>query len=444
MSEDRMPGRGSDARLALGYGKGTVDFAYDPARFEILAPRDEASEEVGDEALAAAIEAEGGPVPFVRAIEPSHRVLVIVPDATRASGSARVSRAILKRLGSHGVPDARISFLVGGGTHRPPTSEEIDRIVGREVARRVAVAHHDAFDPAAQTLIGTTSRGTPVEIDRRLPEVDAVVLVGAIGLHYFAGFSGGRKAVLPACASDRAIQANHLLGFDRTTLEKAPGVESGRLDGNPVSEDMEESAAMLGPSFLVNTVVDVANRITAVHAGGWREAHRRGCEAYLAAHAVPVRAKRPLVVVSCGGAPRDVNMIQSHKALEHARVVLEDGGDLVLLAECAEGFGRADFLDWFVPGGARATALRLVESYKINGQTAWGIRWKSERYRVHLVSALPADEVRRMGMIPHASLDEALAASGHGPGYLLPNGLGTLPVLRDPESGLAAAGAGGR
>src|SRR4030095_14165137 len=114
------------------------------------------------------------------------------------------------------------------------------------------------------------------------------------------------------------------------------------------------------------TVVDAANRITAVYGGDLREAHRRGCAEYLAAPSVRVSDKRSMVVASCGGAPRDINVIQSHKALEHARVVLEDGGDLILLAECADGLGRADFLDWFIPGGSRAMAERLVENYKIN------------------------------------------------------------------------------
>jgi nickel-dependent lactate racemase len=330
------------------------------------------------------------------------------------------------------LPDSRIEFLVGAGTHRAPTPEEVVRIVGAVAARRVSVGRHDAYDASSHTRLGTTSRGTPVEINRRLLEADRVILVGAIGLHYVAGFSGGRKGLLPGCGSDRAIQANHLLAFDRATLSKAPGIESGRLEGNPVSEDMEEACRLLGPTFLVNTVLNGSNRLVALYAGDWYAAHRRGCADYLAAHSVSVAERRPLVVVSCGGAPRDVNMIQSHKALEHARVVLQDGGDLVLLAECAEGLGRSDFLDWFVPGGAQATARRLVEGYRVYGQTAWGIRWKSERYQVRLVSSLAPEVVRRMGMIPHASLAEALASAKRDRGYIIPQGLGTLPVLSEP------------
>jgi nickel-dependent lactate racemase len=418
--------------VSLGYGARRIDLRYDPARFDLLIPDAPETPELTDADLAARLDAPIDAPPLSEAAGDAERVCVVVPDATRASGSHRIAPLLLERLSALGLRDDRIEFVVGAGTHRAPTRDEIVRIVGAEAARRVAVHAHDAHDPSTHVLLGTTSRGTPVEINRRLAGADLVILVGAIGLHYFAGFSGGRKGFLPGCASDRAIQANHLLGFDRATLSKAEGVEPGRLDGNPVSEDMEEAAGIHGSAYLVNTALDAENRIVALYPGHWRAAHRRGCAAYLSAHSIAAAERRPIVVASCGGAPRDVNMIQSHKALEHARVVLEDGGDLVLLAECGEGLGRDDFLDWFVPGGARATAGLLVGNYRINGQTAWGIRWKSERYRVRLVSALDPGVVRRMGMLPHASLDDALAAVGGGRGWILPNALGTLPILGAP------------
>ncbi|HEU5182481.1 MAG TPA: nickel-dependent lactate racemase [Candidatus Polarisedimenticolia bacterium] len=430
--------RESPGRLALGYGSGRVDFTYDPGRFEVVDPIGSDPPELGDDELLAKLESPIGSPPLGEIVSPSHSVCIVVPDATRASGSDRVAALLLRRLANFGVPDGQIEFLVGAGTHRPPTPEEITRIVGYEPARRVAVRIHDAYDAVENAPVGVTSRGTPVEVDRRLLKADRVFVVGAIGFHYVAGFSGGRKGVLPGCGSDRSIQANHLLAFDRTSLSKAEGIESGRLEGNPVSEDMEEACGLVGPSFLVNTVLGGANRIVGLYAGNWRAAHRRGCAEYLQEHSVQVARRRNLVVVSCGGSPRDLNMIQSHKALEHARLVLKDGGDLVLLAECADGLGRPDFLDWFVPGGARATAQKLVSRYQVHGQTAWGIRWKSERYKVRLVSALDPATVRRMGMIPHASLAEALAASNPGPGYLIPHGLGTLPVLIEPLARRAA------
>ena len=257
-------------------------------------------------------------------------------------------------------------------------------------------------------------------MNRRLIEADHVIVIGAISLHYIAGFSGGRKAILPGCAAERSIQANHLLSFDLETLEKRAGIASGCLDGNPVHEDMLEAVGMLNPSFLINTVVDTHNEIVAVYAGHWRDAHHRGCDEYLASHTVMVDERRPLVIVSASGAPRDINLIQSHKAMEHASQVLAEGGTMIALAECAQGLGRDDFLRWFTPGGARATALMLMNDYKINGQTAWGLRRKTERFRLLLVSALDADVVRHMGLEPHATLESALSVVQPQPGYIIP------------------------
>ncbi len=424
VSESRVPGK-----VALRYGTGLVEMTAEPGRFDVLAPESGEEPEMTDAELAGALDYPVGSPPLEDLVEPGDRVCVVVPDITRACGSARIARLLLERLTALGVRKDRIELLVGAGTHRAPTATEIDRIVGADVARRVAVHHHDAVDASSHARLGATSRETPVELNRRAVEADRTILVGGISFHYFAGFSGGRKALLPACASERSIQANHLLAFDRASLTRAAGVESGRLDGNPVSEDMEGAARIFGPAFLVNSVLNDEDRIAALYAGDLFAAHRKGCAEYMEAHSVAAPEKRAVVVVSCGGAPCDINMIQSHKALEHARFVLEDGGDLVLLAECPEGLGRPDFLDWFVPGGAAATARMLVDSYKLNGQTAWGIRWKAERYRVRLVSSLDPETVRRMGMIPHRSLDEALAASAGGPGWVIPSGLATLPIL---------------
>lgn len=427
----------ADARVEVGFGRRRVSFAYDTERFGVLEADASAVRELSDAELAARLRAPIGSPPLGEIVRPRDRVVIVVPDATRASGSSRVCAVLLDELRRLGVGNSGVSFLVGGGTHRPPTPEEVVRIVGEEPARRTAVHFHDAFDGDDNVLIGTTPRGTPVEIDRRLVECDRAILVGAISFHYFAGFSGGRKALLPACASDRSIQANHLLGFDRARLGKAEGVATGVLDGNPVSEDMEDAARLFGAAFLVNTVLGASGGIVGLYAGDWFAAHRRGCADYLAAHSVAAPEQRPIVVAGAGGAPRDVNLIQSHKAMEHARIVLEDGGDLVLVAECGEGLGAADFLDWFAPGTAAGMAARLVNGYRIHGQTAWGIRWKSERYRVRLVSALPPDQVRQMGMEPYATVQEAVAACAGGPGWILPQGLSTLPVL---AAGAAARG----
>lgn len=419
-----------DGSVILRYGAQAFPLRFDPQQLTILKPQDAAAQEVSDEAIVALLDNPTHGPGLSEVVHSHDQVVIVVPDATRAAGANRVTPLLVDYLNRCGISDKQISVLIGGGIHRPPTVAEIHSIVGSDVSRRLAVYPHDANDEAMLVSLGRTTRGTPVALNRRLVEADHVIVIGAISFHYIAGFSGGRKAILPGCAAERSIKANHLLSFDLESLNKREGIASASLDGNIVHQDMLEAVTMLGPSFLVNTVLNSENEIVSVYTGHWRDAHRQGCDEYALSHTVSVNERRPLVITSVGGAPRDINLIQSHKAMEHAAAVLEEGGTLIVLAECANGLGRDDFLDWFPPGGSRATVLKLVENYKINGQTAWGLRRKAERFRILLVSALEDSVVRQMGLEPVPSLEAALATAGEKSGYIVPYGLTTLPLVR--------------
>lgn len=430
-----LPDEVTSEVVRLGYGTETIEFGYDPNRFEVLLASDSHAEPLTDDALSAAIDSPINSPRLTELVGKNDRVVCVIPDATRAAGVGRVLAQLYTRLMDRGVAPSNVSCLVGGGIHRPPTPQEIRQLLGEELAARIEVHAHHASEPAECVTLGVTSRGTPVALNRRLLETDHVIVVGGITFHYFAGFSGGRKGVLPGCAFEPSIQHNHKLAFDQQKMDKRAGVTSGRLEGNPVHEDMVEAVSMLNPSFLVNTVLNGDSEIAAAYAGHWRDAHLHGCAQYAAAHTVPFNEKRPLVIVSAGGHPRDLNLIQSHKAMEHASYLLTEGGTMIALAECPQGLGRDDFLDWFVPGGSRATALKLMENYKVNGQTAWGLRRKAERFRLLLVSKLDDEVVRHMGLEPHRSLASALtAAAADAPGFIMPGGLSTLPQLQTSQS----------
>ena len=420
--------------VILGYGTRPIPFHFDPNRFQVLASHNVPTKRLTDAELNNALNIPIGTPRVEEIVRPNQRVVIVVPDITRSAGAHRIAPLIVKRLNAHDVADEQISILVGGGTHRAPTNAEIRSILGPDLPQRIAVYSHDANDASSHVEMGVTTRGTRVILNRRLVEANHVIALGAISYHYIAGFSGGRKAILPGCAAESSIKSSHLLSFDLDTLEKRPSIVSGRLDGNPVHEDMSEGCAMLNPSFLVNTVIGTDGEVVAVYAGHWREAHRRGCDEYGDAHSAAAGEKRPLVIVSAGGAPRDINLIQSHKAMEHASAVLEEGGTMIALAECVDGLGRHDFLSWFAPGGSRVTAQMLVEDYHIYGQTAWGLRRKAEAFRMLLVSSLDAGTLRQMGLEPRPTLAAALAEVSTERGYIIPNGLTTLPVLKNAVS----------
>jgi nickel-dependent lactate racemase len=270
-----------------------------------------------------------------------------------------------------------------------------------------------------------------VEVNRALREFSRVIIIGGVGFHYFAGFTGGRKSICPGLASAATIEATHMFALDFQGGGRRAGVGTGLLDGNAVHEECERVAALIDPSFAINTIIDEKGRVVSLFCGHWRSSHRAACEHYLANHSFEIPEKRRLVITSCGGSPHDINLIQAHKSLDMASYACTEGGSIILLAECRDGFGRADFLKWFDEEDSRALELRLQTAYEVNGQTAWALMTKAERYGVHLVSNLSDDDVRKMRMIPAQSLAEALEQSGTKErGYIMPRGAAVLPRLK--------------
>jgi nickel-dependent lactate racemase len=416
--------------IQLGYGRGTVPFEFEGGRFEVLEgeARDEPPLTDGD--VGALLDHPLDSQPLEEIISPGESALIVVSDATRATGSAQVVNLLVRRLISLGVAPYDLRVIFSTGIHRPVTREEKAELLTPFIVQRVRTLAHDPDDASKHVTLGETERGTPVELDRALFEHSHVILTGAVGFHYFAGFTGGRKSVCPGLASRRTIEATHLQAFDFERGGRRAGVGAGRLDGNAVHEECERIAAEAAPSFLVNTVTDGRGRIVRLYAGDWRAAHRLACAEYADSHTVKINEKRAVVVASAGGSPFDLNLIQAHKALEMASHACAEGGHIVLAAECADGLGREDFLKWFDAPDSRALASRLRDSYEVNGQTAWSLLTKAERFRVHLVSNLAAEDVRRMRMEPAHTVEEALARVGSdGDGYVLPRGAAYMPVV---------------
>jgi nickel-dependent lactate racemase len=164
--------------------------------------------------------------------------------------------------------------------------------------------------------------------------------------------------------------------------------------------------------------------------GDWRLAHRAACEYYLDQHSVTIPARRDVVIASCGGFPHDINLIQAHKALDMAALACNDGGTIILLAECSDGLGRPDFLKWFDARDSRGLEARLRDGYEVNGQTAWALLTKAERYRVCLISELPPADVKQMRMVPVQTVAEALEHAGGREGFIMPRGAAVLPKMQ--------------
>jgi lactate racemase len=417
--------------MQLAYGSGKVDLAFAHERFEVLAPSVHSRQPLTDLEIGQALDSPIDSSPLEELLMPGETVLIVASDATRATASAQLVNLLVRRIIQQGISAGDITIIFANGIHRPTTAAEKQELLTPFITQRIKVIDHNAFDQKQLTLLGETERGTPVEVNRALTEFKHVILTGGINFHYFAGFTGGRKSICPGLASARTIEATHMLALDFERGGRRSGVGTGMLEGNAVHEECERVAALIDPGFSINAVVDECWRATQVFAGNWRTAHREACDQYLHEHSKRISEKRELVIVSCGGYPYDINVIQAHKALEMAAGACKEGGTIVLLAECRDGLGRPDFLKWFESKNAAALEGRLREAYEVNGQTAWSLLSKAEQFRVVLISQLPDEEVTRMRMTPMRSLSEALSKfAGAALGFILPRGAALLPQVR--------------
>jgi nickel-dependent lactate racemase len=415
--------------LQLGYGDGSLTFDFPDDSYQVLTRSDDRHPALTDVQIGEALSAPIASPLLEDLISAGDSVLLVVSDATRATASGQILNLLIRRLIQTGVSSADVAIIFATGIHRPVTAAEKVQLLTPFIAQRVKTIDHDARDASQMITLGQTDRGTPVEVNRALKDYDHTVITGGLGFHYFAGFTGGRKSICPGLASANTIEATHMLALDFERGGRRAGVGTALLDGNAVHEECERIAALLEPRFGINTVVNEHGQATRVFAGHWREAHRAGCGDYLANHSLPIEQKRDLVIVACGGSPYDINLVQAHKALEMASHACNVGGAIVLLAECRDGLGQPQFLKWLDEKNAPALEQRLRQTYEVNGQTAWSLLSKAERYRIYLVSNLPEEQVVRMRMRPATTLQHALDEAGEtAPGYIMPHGARFLPV----------------
>lgn len=411
----------------LAYGHSSIKFVADDDRFQIITDESGATTPLTDGQIGAAFDSPIASPPLDEIVKSDDSVLLVVSDATRATASAQIVNLLVRRLIQVGVSAGNIAIIFATGIHRRVSDEEKRDLLTSFILQRIRTLDHDAYDETKLYSAGTTASGVAVELSSALQEFSHVVLIGGINFHYFAGFTGGRKSICPGLASAKTIEATHMLAFDFERGGRKKGVGTGLLDGNAVHEECQRVAEIVSPAFGINTIVDEKKRAVNIFCGNWRVAHRTACEYYLKRHSFPIREKRDVVVVSCGGFPHDINLIQAHKALDMAAHACNDGGTIVLVAECADGLGRSDFLKWFDAADSHALENRLRKGYEVNGQTAWSLLTKAERYRVCLLSELRAEQVEKMRMVPVRTIEEALDRAGAGSGFIMPRGAAVLP-----------------
>ncbi len=396
-------------KVALAYGQGHLEVDL-PDNTTVLRPRTQPGLSDERAALLAALESPIGCAPLRESLKPGAKVCIIFPDITRAMPNERILPWLLDYLHAHGVRDEQIVLLNSTGTHRPNTPAELDVMLGQAITARYRVVNHYCEHEDDLVPFGTTRSGAPALINRHAAEADVRILTGFIEPHFFAGFSGGPKALMPGVAGLKTIISNHgaaNIGSPKATF--------GINEGNPIWDEMMEIALRVGPSFLLNVSLNEEKRITGWFAGDLRAAHRRGREFVRDSAMSPVDAPFDVVVTTNSGYPLDMNLYQGVKGMSAAAVIIKPGGTIILAAECREGMPLGSPFDKLlrsVQSPAELLARIATPGFE------WPEQWQAHiqaliqsRARVLLHSAMPEEFVRAALLEPCPDIAVAVRAA---------------------------------
>ena len=380
----------------------------------------------GQEEVARALKEPIGTPRLSEIVKPGETVAIVTSDITRPLPSYQILPLILDELALAGVKKEDITVVFGLGSHRKQMQNEQKKLVGESVYQDVKCIDGDDSDCVHY---GFTSRGTPVDIVRAVATADRRICLGNIEYHYFAGYSGGAKAIMPGVSTRGAIQSNHSRMVEASAA-------AGKLVGNPVREDIEEAAQMVGVDFILNVVLDEHKKIVRAVAGDMMQAHRAGCKYLDQLYGKPIADRADIVVVSQGGAPKDLNLYQTQKALDNAKHAVKKGGVIVLVGSCKEGLGEHVFEEWMTQSpDAHSMIERVQRDFQLGGHKAAAIAMVLEDADIYLVSELAPEFVKQIFLTPFAHVQEAFDAALKKIGpeasvIVMPFGGSTLPLSK--------------
>lgn len=356
-------------------------------------------------------------------ITPGQRILVIVPDHTRRCRLEiflfRLLALIEEKFSAH------IEILIANGSHALQPKATIQSLLGHEILERYPVTQHDSLDETALAYVGETGFGTPIWLNRKVIEADLVLTVGGILYHYFAGFGGGPKMLLPGVAGYETIRINHRRTIDPETGCFHKACYEGNIDTNPIFLDLKQVLDFVPNIISLQFALGTDDTIVRALAGPVLDVQRDLVNTIEDIYTLSLSEPGDIVLASAGGFPSDVNLIQAHKSIHHAFQAIRPGGAVIILAECREGIGSNTFMPYFEHPTAAQIGRALIRDYQINGHTALTLKEKTESARLFLVSMLDDHWVAKTGMIPAKSLDEAwrLASKelpNNARGYIMP------------------------
>lgn len=416
--------------VQLAYGRDGLVVSV-PDHADVILPRHQSG--IADEraAFAKVVREPIGTRPLKELAGAEDQVVIVISDMTRPTPNERLVPWILEEL-SH-VPRSNFLILVGTGTHRPNTPEELERMLGREVVQSVRVLNHNGYDSDELRFVGNSALGHPVSLNRHYLDADVKIVVGFIEPHFFAGFSGGPKGVCPGVAAVQTIQQLH-----SSPLIQDPRATWGVLDGNPVHEGVTAAVRLAPPDFMVNVTLNQEREITGVYAGDWFTAHRTGCRDCAEAAMVPVDDYYDIVLTTNSGFPLDQNLYQTVKGMSAAARIVRPGGAIIIASECCDGLpNHGRYGEMLQMRETTDELLAMIEAPGFSMLDQWQVQIQAQVQRlaqVYLVSTLPEESVRLSKLHPVDSVETALqlALERQGDGAriaVLPMGPLTAPYV---------------
>lgn len=418
--------------FSFKYGDGFVDFALDEKNIvgELYGNTTEPVTNIR-QALFESLDRPVESCPLFQFALPGDQITLIISDMSRFwMRQDLVLPHLISYLNERcGIPDSSIVIVVANGTHVGDGPEILSRLTGPEIYNRIKVVNHDCLADDL-VYIGTTARGTRVKINPYAAS-RKVISLGACTHHVMAGFGGGRKSILPGVASAEAIRQNHAHALDPHAPRSNPLIGNAVLDANPIHEDMCQAASMLRHMFTVNLVMNADMKLAHIVAGDRFKAWQKACSLADAIYTVPIPQKADVVITSCGGFPKDMSFYQGGKTIDNVEPALKDGGTLILTAECRDGGGPAEYFDWIKPLKAGTLDSELRENFTIPGYVFYLNCEQARRFRIMMLSTLPAQDAGEIGIEVYDNMDQLLAAVclDHKKVLVIPNGSVVIPKV---------------
>jgi lactate racemase len=325
------------------------------------------------------------------------QVAIVVSDKTRLCGYPEYLPWLTNLLTQHGAKQENIIFYIAYGTHQRQSEEESQNSYG-SVYKEYQFIHHDCRDNALFEYHGITKRGTKVMIRRDILNSTLLITFGAISHHYFAGYGGGRKLLFPGLGARESVYHNHGLFLDRETRSLASGCQPGKLEDNPLAEDLQEVDTRMPPRISIHGILNTSGKVCQLIIGKNYSDFVAACQVHDGFYKLNSTQQYDLIVASSGGYPKDINFIQAHKSVHHAAAFVRDGGRLVMLSECTDKIGSDYFLKYLQAGSFEAAFSMLENNYEGNGGTALSMMDKTKRIAIYMLTSLDEDICNTLGV----------------------------------------------